>query len=260
MHSGKDTSLRRHERALPAANAHERDDGQARLGLLGGFELQTGGRTVSMPPHVQRLVAFLALQSRPLHRVYVAGRLWIDLSQEHAHGCLRTTLWRIGRLPSPAVEVTSTHLALAPAVAVDARELEDSAERVLHNGALPDPGDLHALTHTADLLPDWYDDWVLPERERLRQLRLLALEAAGEALIRERRYPEAAIAALAAVESDPLRESSYRLLIRTYLGEGNVAEALHQFEVFRSRLQRTLDRDPSPQMEELVREVTPAVR
>jgi len=213
-----------------------------------------GGQPVRLPRHVQRLVAFLALQSRPLHRVYVAGRLWIDLSQEHAHGCLRTTLWRMGPLPGPVVEVTSTHLALAGAVVVDARQLEACAERVLHNGA-PARSDFDLLTQAAELLPDWYDDWVLPERERLRQLRLVALEAAGEGLIGEQRYSEAAIAALAAVGSDPLRESAYRLLIRSYLAEGNAAEALRQFTVFRAQLRRKLDLEPSPRMEELVRQI-----
>jgi len=223
-----------------------------RLSLLGAFELQTGVRLVRVPRHVQRLLAFLALQGRPLHRAYVAGRLWIDLSQEHAHGCLRTTLWRMGRLQCPVIDVTSTHLALAATVAVDARELEACIERVAHNGATRMSGDIDLLTHAAELLPDWYEDWVLDERERLRQLRLVALEAAGEGLIVAQRYSDAAIAALAAVASDPLRESAYRLLIRSYLGEGNVAEAVHQFAVFRARLRGTLDLEPSRQMQELL--------
>jgi DNA-binding SARP family transcriptional activator len=203
---------------------------------------------------VQRLLAFLALQGRPLHRAYVAGRLWIELSQEHAHGCLRSTLWRLGRFPYRCVEVTSTHLALSPGVAVDARELELAAESVLHDGEPRTTEDVECLTRAAELLPDWYDDWVLQERERLRQLRLLALEAAGEALVSARRYSEAAIVALAAVGSDPLRESAYRLLIRAYLGEGNVAEALHQFALFRSQLRSDLGLEPSAQMDALVQQ------
>ena len=241
-------------RPVGLAEAHR--DFAPGLGLLGGFELQAQARAVRAPLHVQRLLAFLALQSRPLHRAYVAGRLWIDLSQEHAHGCLRTTLWRMGRMGCPVVEVTSTHLALAPAVAVDVRELEACAERVLHDGAPAMSDDVDLLTRAAELLPDWYDDWVLQERERLRQLRLVALEAAAEGLIVVRRYSEAAIAALAAVGSDPLRESSCRLLIRSHLGEGNAAEALHHFDVFRTELQRLHGLEPSPQMQELIQEIS----
>jgi DNA-binding SARP family transcriptional activator len=206
--------------------------------------------------HMQRLLAFLALQGRPLHRAYVAGRLWIELNQEHAHGCLRSTLWRMSHFPSRVVDVTSTHVALAPGVAVDARELESSAERVLHDGGPPAAEDGDCLTQAADLLPDWYEDWVLQERERLRQLRLLALEAAGNGLIGARRYSEATIVALAAVASDPLRESAYRLLIRSYLAEGNVAEALRQFGLFRAQLRNDLGLEPSPQLQALIQEVS----
>src|SRR5262249_19176419 len=157
-------------------------------------------------------------------RAYVAGHLWFELSQEHANACLRSTLWRMSRFPLPLVQATSTHLSLEPTVAVDARELDATAQRVLRASSSPAREDVDLLTNAAELLPDWYDDWLLPERDRLRQIRLLALEAAGEAFVEERRYSEAAIAALAAVETDPLRDSAYRLLIRSYLGSGNLAE------------------------------------
>lgn len=231
------------------------DDPMLRLGLLGGFEFFARGQPIGLPLHVQRLLAFLALQGRPLHRTYVAGRLWIDLSQERAHGSLRTTLWRVRRL-CPAVEATSTHLALAAEVAVDAHEFEASAERVLQHATPPRGKDVRVLVQSAELLPDWYDDWVIQERERLRQLRLLALEAAGERLIHEHRPAEASIAALAAVSTDPLRESACRLLVRADLAEGNAAEALRHIEDFRAELQLKLGLEPSAQLQELLRAIT----
>lgn len=251
MPSREHTSLR-----LPPGPADAGRDSTLRLDLLGGFELRARGQPARLPPHVQRLLAFLALQGRPLHRAYVAGRLWIELSQEHAHGCLRSTLWRMRRSPYRIVEVTSTHVALAPGLAVDARRLETAAERILHDGGPPAADDADCLTQAAELLPDWYDDWVLRERERLRQLRLLALEAAGNRLIDAHRYPEATIVAVAAVDSDPLRESAYRLLIRSYASEGNVAEALRQFAVFRARLRSDLGLEPSPQMQALIEDIS----
>ena len=222
-----------------------------RLGLLGGFALETDGDTVTVPLHAQRLVAFLALQGRPLQRAYVAGRLWTELSQSRAHASLRSTLWRIGRLPCAAVEATTTHLALAAGLAVDGRELEACASRVLPDGDAT-AAEVDLLVHAGDLLPDWYEDWVVHERERLRQLRLLALEAAADALVAERAYAEAVVAALAVVAADPLRESAYRLLIRAYCGEGNTGEALRQFGLFRDVLHRELGLEPSARMQELV--------
>jgi len=223
-----------------------------RLGLLGGFEFRCAARPTPLTPHLERLVAFLALQGRSVHRAYVAGRLWIDHSEENAQGCLRTSLWRIGRLPRTPVDVTTTHVGLAAAVTLDARELESAAERVLY-GTAPSAADVDLLVHAADLLPDWYDDWVEQERERLRQLRLLALDAAGRALIDAGRFGEAALVALTAVAAEPIRESAYRVLIRAHLGEGNVGEALRQGVLFRAQLRRELGLDPSPRMEELLR-------
>ncbi len=239
-------SLRR-----PAGLSEAHDTAAPTLGLLGGFELCVHSQAVRPPLHVQRLLAFLALHGPPLHRAHVAGNLWIDLSQEHAHACLRTTLWRMGQMGCRVVEVTSTHLAINPAVSVDVRELETCAARVLHGPPPTASDDVDLLTQADELLPDWYHDWVLPERERLHQLRLAALESAAEELIGAGRYSEAAMPALAAVSSDPLRESACRLLIRSCLGEGNAAEALRQFNVFRTKLERVHGLEPSPQMQEL---------
>ena len=247
--SGQGSSLRR--RAAPTNTVPI--SSVVQLKLLGGFELEVERRRLHVAPHVQRLLAFLALHDRPLHRAYVSGGLWIDASQEQAFGALRTTLWRIRRVPEPVVEATSTHLALASSVAVDARELAASAERTLHHRNQLDSDDVERLAEAGELLPDWYDDWVLQRREQLRLLRLLALEAVCEELAAAGRHTEAAIAALAAVAADPLRESARRLLIGTCLGAGNRAEAVRQFVDFRARLQRELGLEPSPRMLDLLR-------
>ena len=167
----------------------------ATLQLLGGFELAAGGAALVVPPHVQRLVAFLALQDRPLRRTYVSGKLWLDSNQEQAFACLRTTLWRLRRASAPIVHATSTHLALDPSVAVDARDVAATAERFLRRHETLDEADIDRLAHASDLLPDWYDDWVGQERDRIGQLRLLALETVCEELVAESRYREAASAA-----------------------------------------------------------------
>ncbi len=230
--------------------------GSASLSLLGGFELTAGGEPVHLPAQAEALVAFLALQRRELHRAYVAGRLWPELSQEHAFGCLRSTLWRMGRMGLTGVVVTSaTRVGLRPGVPVDARELETLAEDELHGGGPLRDEVLDRLVHTGELLPDWYADWVEQERERLRLLRLLALEAAAERLLEERRYADASRAALAALGTDALRESAYRLLIRAQLGQGNAAEALRQFGLLREALQAELGLEPSDQTAALVRGV-----
>jgi DNA-binding SARP family transcriptional activator len=226
-----------------------------RLSLLGGFALELDGYAHPVPPHAQRLLAFLALQTHPLHRAYVAGRLWLDHSQEHAYASLRTTLWRMRSLPCTAVEATPTHVALDASVGVDALEVASCAERVLYDGRLAARAEVAVLSRAGALLPDWYDDWVVHERERLHQLRVLALEATAAGLLADRRAAEAAVAALAAVAADPLRESAHSLLIRAHLASGNAADALRQFELLRTLFADTLGLAPSADTEALVRVV-----
>ncbi len=223
----------------------------ARLGLLGGFALDRDDTSTHQPPHVQRLLAFLALHRRPLHRSFVSGRLWPDLTQEHAFGCLRTTLWRIGDCGG-LLDATRTDLALGHWVDVDATRLETCAEAVLRRGGIASQPEMHLLVHSAHLLPDWYDDWVVDERERLGELRVLALELAADELIGAGAYCDAALLAKAAVRADPLRESATRLLIRLHLATGNPGEAVRAYRSFTARLSHDLELDPSPQLVELV--------
>ena len=89
--------------------------------------------------------------------------------------------------------------------------------------------DLSPASFAADLLPSWYDDWVIVERERLRQIRVHALEELSRRLAAGHRYGDAIDAALAAIAADPLRESAHRRLIEAHLAEGNVSEAIRQY-------------------------------
>src|SRR2546422_2912628 len=104
------------------------------LRLLRGFDLRASGRRMRLPLSGQRVVAFLALHDRPLQRVYVAGSLWLDAPEERANARLRTALWRLRQPHCRVVEATSTHLSLAPDVAVDVRTAAASARRALRNG------------------------------------------------------------------------------------------------------------------------------
>jgi DNA-binding SARP family transcriptional activator len=105
---------------------------------------------------------------------------------------------------------------------------------------------------SADLLPDWYEDWVLVETAEWRQLRLHALEAMAGNLAAECRWAEAISAAQAAIRGEPLRETSHAALIRVFLAEGNQTEALDQFERYRSLLNSELSLDPTSNIADLV--------
>jgi DNA-binding SARP family transcriptional activator len=224
-----------------------------RLTLLEAFELSNGGGPVSLSFPVQRLLAFLALRGRPTRRAYIACTLWIDSSEDRAFGSLRSALWRLRRDGHGLVEEANGGLRLAPEVRVDVHEAAAAAHRLLDPASGLDDVARDRVFLYGELLPDWYDDWVVLERERFRQLRVHALERLCERLTSERRFTEAVETGLAAVEGEPLRESAHRVLIHAHLAEGNAAEALRQYRVFCGLLHDRLGLEPSGQMDALVR-------
>jgi DNA-binding SARP family transcriptional activator len=83
---------------------------------------------------------------------------------------------------------------------------------------------------TCELLPDWYDECVLIEREHLRELRVHTLELVCERLTQQRRCSEAVEVALTAIAEDPLRKSARPALISVYVAEGNCAKAIEHYQ------------------------------
>jgi len=226
---------------------------QTRVHLLRRFEVRHSEHSVSLSPAGQRLVAFLALNMGPLTRIYVAGTLWIDYRQDAANANLRTALWRLSRLSCPLIDATPTHLSLAADVTVDVHEALAIAKRAGVNRDDVHEWELERLMAAGELLPDWYDDWTVFERERFRQMRLHALERICDELRCQRRLDKALEVGLSAVASEPLRESAHRAVMRVHLAEGNAAEAFRQYDLFRGLLQSRLGVLPSDEMERLLR-------
>lgn len=225
---------------------------QLRVRLMDGFSVTCSGEPVALPSSAQRLVAFLALQRGCLPRRRVAGRLWLDSTQERANASLRSALWRSRHPDFSLVEATGQDVGLAAGIAVDARELSLTAHTLIAESAPLPVDQVDPAPLAGELLPDWYDDWVLRERDRLRQLYLHALEALCRRLAGLRRYGEAVEAGLMAVHREPLRESAHRTLITVHLAEGNSSEAIRQYESYRAIMRDELGLDPSPQMRDLL--------
>jgi DNA-binding SARP family transcriptional activator len=224
---------------------------RTRVTLLDGFALHDSGRLVPLPLSAQRVLAFVALQDHAVPRNYAASTLWVDATEQHAVGSLRTALWRLRHQGYRLVEADGSRLRIAGDVAVDAHDAAAWARRVLEDSTTGSTGGLPPLLGV--LLPDWYDDWVLLERDRLCELRAHALESLCARLTTSGHFGEAMEAAQAALKLDTLRDSAHRHLIRVHLAEGNQAEALGHYFFYRQLLRDQLSLEPSKQMQTLVR-------
>jgi DNA-binding SARP family transcriptional activator len=207
---------------------------------------------VGLPLPAERLLAFVALRDRPLLRPYIAGVLWPNATEGHAAGNLRCSLWKLMHCGAQLVGGRDGHLELSPDVTVDIRLGSVLALRLRDAAPLPET-ELTTDNLSLDLLPDWYEEWVILEREAFCQLRVHALESLCERLVELGKFGPAVQAGLAAVAADPLRESAHTVLIAAYVAEGNVGPALRQFEVFRTLLADELGLEPSAAMQALVR-------
>jgi len=218
--------------------------------LLGGFELVTDGEAVELPPIAQRLVAYVALQERPIARTVLAGSLWPETSDAKAATNLRAVLTRVKSRGGDVIASTKSSVAIDPSVHVDVHQASRLARCLL--AAEADPSTIDHRAFTGVLLPEIIDSWVIIEREQLRQLFVHALERLSERLVGVGHSDRAIHAALAAVNVDPLRESSTRVLIQAHLAEGNWGEAWRAFDIYRETAEIELGIPPSAELTRLI--------
>lgn len=223
------------------------------LQLLDGWELAYEGRAVDIPYRLQRLVAFLALRG-PQPRSATAGILWSESDEPRARANLRTTLGRVRTLAPGLLSAKKDPVALAPAARVDVHT-HLSVTQIAHDDAPHElsPGDVvQALAQARPLLPGWYDDWVLLERERLLNAHIVALERAASHLLKIGDHGLAVMAAAACVSLEPMRESSHRTLVRVHLANGDRVEAWRVYATFRRRSIREFGLAPGPEFDALI--------
>jgi DNA-binding SARP family transcriptional activator len=188
-------------------------------------------------------------------RSRLAGSLWPDVAQARAMASLRTAIWRVNQAVPSLILSSAGNLVLDRATDVDVDRLVAVSRTLLTAAATPTQFETLGAEGGGDLLPDWDEDWLDGDRERLRQLRLHVLEAHAERLLEAGAFGLALERALAALCCDPLRESAHRAVIRIHIAEGNFAEARHAYSRCRHILARELAVSPSGQTVSLVRDL-----
>src|SRR5262245_7314374 len=190
------------------------------LTLLGGFHARLEpGSAIALPTRKsQALLAYLALPLGRAHpRDKLAALLWGGIREDSARASLRQALFAVRRAgaDTPARHQDGDALALGPGgVDVDAAVFE-SLVREGTPTALAEAG----AVYQGDLLSGFavdeapFEEWLLAERERLREL---ALEAFAKLLAHERKVGagDAAVqTALRLLALDPLQQPVHRALM-----------------------------------------------
>jgi DNA-binding SARP family transcriptional activator len=226
-----------------------------RIRLFGALEVRLGG--VVLPPfesgRAESLLAYLLLhRETPQSRQQLAFLLWPDSTEAQARTNLRHVLHNLRRaLPAldRYLDVTARTLQWREGAAswLDVAAFEAALARAGRDGggdgiaALREAADLYA----GDLLAGCYDEWILGERDRLLQGYLGAVARLAELLEARGDQVRAIGYAERLLRHDPLREETYRLLMRLHDGIGDRARALRVYHACAATLERELGVEPS---------------
>jgi DNA-binding SARP family transcriptional activator len=231
--------------------------------LLGGFEAcPASGAPLRLPKKAQALLAYLGLRlGQGQSRDKLAALLWGDKDDAQARDGLRHALAALRRAlggqSSRILQVEGQTLTLDPGrVEVDVATFE----RLISEKAAPTLEQATAL-YRGDLLlgfnlnEPFFEEWLVTERERLRELavdgftRLLGEQT--RAGTRERAI-QTGVRLLAL---DHLQEGVHRALMRLYAQQGRRGSALRQYQICVTALRRELGTEPEAETRKLYSEL-----
>ena len=226
----------------------EEPDAKLAIRLFGDACVQYNGEAV-VDFESARLRTLLALtivhRSAPISRAKAAFTLWPDSTETQARTNLRQLIYDLkAALPDHErfIAIDRASIAWCPvdenATFVDIAVV-DAAERAEDLATAR----AAAAAYTGDLLPDCWDDWILPERARLRSIACGALRRIST----QSRDDEAIDAARRLVEIEPIDERAVRQLMTLYAKAGDRAQALAAYKKFAAQLDVDFGVEPDPE-------------
>lgn len=231
---------------------------QARL--LGEFFLTCDDSPLkgAITERSQALLAYLLLNRyMPQPRSRLAFYLWPESTETQARTNLRKELSYLRRaLPNadqwllidaktlqwhPNVTLTLDVAQFEEALRVAHSDSGSSSSRNTAQAALEQALSLYR----GELWPECDDEWLVPERERLQQMHINALEHFIDLLQEQRNYRSALNYAQQLLRIAPLNEATYCTLMRLYGLVGDRANALQIYHRCMTMLREELGVDPS---------------
>ena len=202
--------------------------------LLGAFSIKSGQKSVALTSRpAQSLFAYLVLSAGSSHRrEKLAGQLWPESREEAARDYLRHALWRIRKALG---SVSAAHLLKADDLSVTFVATEESRVDAAVVGRAADSQTADKLmgalsAYQGELLPGFYDEWVVLEREHLKAIyeqemgRLLGmLEQAG-------RWGEVLDWAERWIAFGQKPEPAYRGLMLAHAANGDMSKVAVSYE------------------------------
>lgn len=240
--------------------------------LLGSPVITLDGKPVTgfVSNKAQALVYYLAATGQPHGRELLSGLLWSDVPDSSARKNLRDVLSNLRKLLGPFLHITRHTAGLEPTagILIDRQAFTGA---VLDKGLTASPAlaevDASLLRDAADLyrgdfLAGFYvdeaplfEEWMLGEREHLRQLALQALTVLAAYHGQQRHYTPAIEYTMRLLAMDPWREEAHRELMLLLALSGQRTAALAQYERCRRILDEELGVEPAAETTALYEQI-----
>ena len=232
-------------------------DNPLKITLFGEFGLVNRGRQFSSlnGDRPISLLAYLLLhRHKAVSRQHLAFTFWPDSGDSQARANLRNLFYSL-RQTLPAADnyllADSMTLQWRPDSDFSLDVAEFEAALAAAKIAVSDQEKrIHLETavslYKGDLLPDNYDDWIIPQREELRQAYLDALYHLVRLLEQIGDYRAAIRISQRLIQHDPLDEPAYVQLMRLHALSGDRTGVRRVYERCITALRRELDVEPGP--------------
>jgi DNA-binding SARP family transcriptional activator len=245
-----------------------------RISLFGCVRVSFDNFTsnLNLSPIIQALLAYLLLERQRIHsRDVLAGLFWGDNTQKRARGCLNTTIWRLRHSLEPEGIPVGTYLTITQQGEVgfntnsqhwlDVEVFEDQMQRFLItpyeaiDSREADKIERTLTIYQGDLLEEFYDDWAIHERERMRNLYLNGLACLMCYYQSQGAFEKGLACGHKILDLDPLREEIHRDLMRLYVAYGQRAFGVRQYEICRELLEKELGIPPMLETQALYKQI-----
>jgi len=241
-----------------------------KISLLGHPQFELGGHQVGgfVSEKALALFVYLVLEPGAQPREKLAGLFWGDMPPGRARANLRMAVYNLGQLFPGCLQTSRLNISFDRGV--DYWLDVEQFEKVLGTGSDPatianEVLEISLSLYRGDLLEGIYldgspdlDEWLLVERERLRQL------AQGGFRLYAGRMMHSGFYALALgiwrklLRLEPWQESAHQGLMLALARSGEYTEALEQYEAFRRLLAEELGVDPMPETTRLYERIRAA--
>jgi WD40 repeat protein/basic membrane lipoprotein Med (substrate-binding protein (PBP1-ABC) superfamily)/DNA-binding SARP family transcriptional activator/energy-coupling factor transporter ATP-binding protein EcfA2 len=232
-----------------------------KIHLLGQFKLQANHLPLELPSRpAQSLLAYLALNAGVRHRrEKLASLLWPEATETNARGYLRRALWQVRKSLSSGSLAWEDYLQISDLEVAfnDQSDYWLDVDLLLAREQAASVDDLIEIVglYSGELLPGFYDQWTVLERERMLLAYHQKMNLLLECLIQSAQWHEALNWGEQWIQMAYSPEPAFRALMIAHAGLGDQGMVSTTYQRCLQILNRDLGLEPSPETQQLFQQL-----